>query len=161
VQEAILKKAALAVLVMAALTAAAAAALATYRFWPWLEQHHLSGVAALESFFIAASAIFAAVVVTQEWSKESAAGVVMHYLASFGILVSALAVVCILLLALGWLWFGGASASALHWLFMRHPLLALAALALAWGILTARARLRAGAWDYLLGWLPFRSRRRQ
>jgi len=154
-----LKKAVLALLVMVGLSAAAAASLGTYRYWPWLEQHHLAGVAALESFFIAASAIFAAVIVTQEWAEESAAGVVTHYLASFAILVSALAAVCLLLLALGWLWFGGAS--AVRWLFVRHPLLAVAALALGWGILSARARLRAGAWEYLLGWLPLRSRKRQ
>ena len=130
-------------LLVLSLAVGAVAGLATYRNWAWLEQHHLAGLAALETFFALIAAVSAAVVVRREWAELSAGAVARRYLASLGMMLVAFVAVGVGLLVLGWLlhW----SNYLLHSVLMAHPLSALAILAAAWGLFVARSRLRAAA----------------
>jgi hypothetical protein len=143
------KTSVLAVLLALSLALAAVAGFATYRNWAWLEQHHLAGLAALETFFALVAAVFAVVVVRREWAELSSGAVAQLYLAALGLLLVAFVAVGVGLLVLGWLWLWGGY--RLHSFVMAHPLSTLAILAVAWGSFVARSRLRAGARGRRLG----------
>ena len=132
----------LTVLLSLSLAGAAVAGFATHRYWPSLDQHHLAGLATLETFFALVAAVFAVVIVRREWAELSSGGVAQLYLSALGLLLAAFVAVGVGLLALGWLWLLGTY--GLHSFVMAHPLLTLAILAGAWGLFVVRSRRRAG-----------------
>ncbi len=138
-----MKTSVLTALLALSLALVAVAGFATYRNWAWLEQHHLAGLAALETFFALVAAVSAAVVVRREWAELSSGAAARRYLASLGMMLVAFVAVGVGLLVLGWLmhW----SNYLLHSVVMAHPLLILGILAAVWGLFVARSRLRAAA----------------
>ncbi len=84
------KKLVLAAMMVFTTVVVIAAGFASYRHWSWLEEHHLAGLAALQTFFMAVSVVFAAVNLQSEWSELSAGDVVKGYSLAFAIIVGGL-----------------------------------------------------------------------
>lgn len=149
-----LKKLVLASMMATAAMGVTAAGVACYRHWSWPEQHHLAGLAALQIIFLAASVVFAAVTLRQEWPDLSPGGVAKGYFLALGVMGTAFLAVGVGLLVLGWLWTFGAA--LFHALFMRHPFAALGSIGAVYAIVHGWLRLHPGTRTYLVERLPWR-----